>query len=375
MQVNLLRRLYWYVRGFFLILLGIFIRKRLQPNLNQVKRILIITLFRIGDSVYATPVLREVKRQFPDVVIDLVCCNYTAAVFQNNPNLRNIFILKNGLFEFLRLIRVLQKKKYDLVIDLTADDKIAGALIARLSNASYCLGYNIYKRGFLLDRAVPLPKGELHATQIFLNLLEELGIPVHSNQPEIFITDNEEEETENLLKKYAINKHDFVIGLHPGANFSSQRLSEKKWALLCDSIQEKFGKKVVICGGPKDLQVIKSIHEQALKPVIAIDELPDLRATIALIGHCDILLCNNSGPLHIAEALGTPTLSWMGPTIPYRWYPIGPLHQVIRKEVDCAPCNRGVCKHHTCETLITVDDLEEALKNLIKEISDSGGAE
>ena len=373
MQVNNLRRLYWFVRGLLLLMLGIFIKRRPKPDFKQIKGVLIIALFRIGDAVYATPVLREIIRHFPDVKIDLVCRNYTADVFKNNPYLRNNYMVKNGIFEFWRIRNILRKKRYDLVIDLTADDKLIGAFFARSSNTSYCLGYNIQKRGFCLDQPVSYPNGKLHATQIFLNLLEGLEIPIHSNHQEIFITDNEKVEIKDLLSKYYINGQDFIVGLHPGANFPSQRLSGKKWAVFCDIVQEKFHKKVALFGGPKDRSLIEAIRQQATIPLIVIDKLPDLLTAIALIDRCNILLCNNSGPLHIAEALGTPTLSWMGPTIPHRWYPIGTHHLVIRKELDCAPCNRGTCKHHTCEVLITVNDFEESFKKLMGKISESEG--
>lgn len=370
MHVNPLRRLYWFVRGLLLFLSGIFIKKRPQPDLNRIKRILIIALFRIGDAVYSTPVLREIKKHFPDVSIDLVCRNYTADVYRNNSHLRKSYIFQDGIVEFWRIRRILRKNNYDLVIDLTADDKLIGTFLTRLSGNSYCLGYNIQKRGFCLDKTVSFPKEKLHATQIFLHLLNELKITVHYNQPEIFITDNEKAEIKDLLNKYGISDQDFIVGLHPGANFPSQRLSEEKWAVFCDIVQEKFHKKVALFGGPKDRSLIEAIRQQATIPLIVIDKLPDLLTAIALIDRCNILLCNNSGPLHIAEALGTPTLSWMGPTIPYRWHPLGSIQEVIKKEVECSPCNRRVCEHHQCEKLITIDDLEESLENIFGKISE-----
>lgn len=368
MRVNYLRRLYWFVRGFILVLSGMFIRKRPQPNINQIKKVLVIALFRIGDAVYATPVIRELKKNLPDVSIDLVCKNYTTAVYENNPHLRNNYIFQDGIVGFWRIRSILLKNNYDLVIDLTADDKLIGALLARFSGISYCLGYTIQKRGFCLDQPVSFPKEKLHATEIYLHLLDVLKISTHSNIPEIFVTDNEKDKIKVVLKKHDISIQDFIVGLHPGANFPSQRLSEKKWASFCDVVQEKYKKKIVLFGGPKDRKLIEVISKLVTSPVIVIDKLAGLRSTIAFIDRCNILLCNNSGPLHIAEALGTPTLSWMGPTIPYRWQPIGPNHQVIRKEVDCAPCNRGVCESHQCETLVTVENLEEAFGNLLKKI-------
>lgn len=368
MQINLLRKIYWQLRSIPLLLLKPFFKR--MPISNNIKQILIVSLSRIGDAVYTTPVFREIKSYYKNAEINLICSEYNAGIFKNNPHIREIFVLKKGCLGFFKIIQNIKSRKYSVTIDMTADDKLIGALLARFLGGNYCLGYDIQKRGFCLDNPVSFPKEKLHATQIFLNLLKELKIPVNSNQPEIFITDNEKAEIKDFVSKYGISDQDFIVGLNPGANFPSQRLSEEKWAAFCDIIQEKHKKKVVLFGGPNDLALIEAIHQQATSAVIVIGKLSDLRSAIALIDRCNILLCNNSGPLHIAEALGTPTLSWMGPTIPYRWQPIGTHHLVIRKEVDCAPCNRGICEHHKCETLITIEDLEKAFKNLVESITE-----
>ncbi len=372
MHVNFLRRLYWFVRSLLFFLVGPVIRKNPRPEINQAQSILLIAFFRIGDAVYTTPVIRELKKCLPNVSIDLVCRNYTTAVFKNNPHIRNTFILPAGISEFWRVRGVLKKNSYDMVIDLTADDKVIGALFARLSGARYSLGYNIQKRGFCLDRGVDLPTVELHATKIFLHLLKELEISECSNLPELFVADNEKMAINELLKSYEIDNQDFVVGLHPGANFPSQRLHEKKWAAFCDIIQEKYQKRVALFGGPRDLPMIEAIQNHAAHAVKVIDRLTSLRQAIALIDRCNVLLCNNSGPLHIAEALGTPTISWMGPTVPYRWHPIGAVHVVIRKEVDCMPCNKGICESHQCEKLITAEDLEMAFNDVMNKITEKG---
>jgi len=99
--------------------------------------------------------------------------------------------------------------------------------------------------------------------------------------------------------------------------------------------------------------------------VIAMPEL-GLRGVMAALNRCNLLLCNNSGPLHVASALGVPTVSTMGPTIPHLWWPIGGIHTVLRKDLPCSPCQRGRCKWHDCMKLITVDEITGAAKAQIE---------
>ncbi|MEK7846329.1 MAG: glycosyltransferase family 9 protein, partial [Nitrospinota bacterium] len=87
-----------------------------------------------------------------------------------------------------------------------------------------------------------------------------------------------------------------------------------------------------------------------------------LRVFISLLSHCHLLLCNNSGPLHIATALKIPTVSTMGPSVPYLWWPAGENNIVLRKEIECSPCNKGLCSGHECMELITIDDMMEAVE-------------
>lgn len=364
----MLRRFYWYLRGIVFRIIMIFIRKREQPDPADINKVLIIALSRIGDAVYATPVVRELKRSHPEITLDVLCRPYTAGVFRHNPHIHTLLLCKNGIIAFFRTLLTVKKKHYDFIIDLTSDHKVAGALLSRLGGPSYCIGFNTQKRGFCLDRALPLPAGEIHITRVYLGLLEALENGKYENHPEIVVCEEEKREIHRFLERFSICDSEVIVGLHPGAHFSTQRLPEQKWAALCDRIQESFQKKVVVFGGPREITSVQRIQQLAALPLIIVDGLPDLRAAVALIDRCNVLLCNNSGPLHIAEALGTPTLSWMGPTVPYRWYPVGPHHRVIRKDIDCSPCNRASCGRHSCAVKITPGEMETAFRQLLDSV-------
>jgi ADP-heptose:LPS heptosyltransferase len=94
----------------------------------------------------------------------------------------------------------------------------------------------------------------------------------------------------------------------------------------------------------------------------------ELRQFMAYLSQCQLLICNNTGPLHIASGLGIPTVSTMGPTVPQLWWPLGKNHIVIRKGLACSPCSRGVCSSHECLESISVAEMEEAVESLLERL-------
>ncbi len=344
--------------------MSLFIFKRPQPNLSVIKKCLVIALSRIGDAVYMTPVIREFKKNYPYVTLDLLCSPYNGAVFAHNPHISTFYHYKKGFKNLFHLKKDLQNQNYDIIIDLTSDSKPLGALLAFLAKSNYTIGFDNKKRGFCLDRSIPLPIHKCHMTDLYLTLLKTLQRKEYNNLPEISLLMSEKKYINDFLNTYTISLQEQIIGIHPGANFTSQKLPIEKWAQLGDYIQNKLHCKVILFGGKNDQEDILSIQKSMKSTCITLKPTLNLRESMALINRCTILLCNNSGPLHIAEALQTATLSWMGPTILYRWHPLGDFHKVIRKDVDCSPCNKGFCDHHTCAKLIEPHELIDEFTKL-----------
>jgi heptosyltransferase-2 len=121
--------------------------------------------------------------------------------------------------------------------------------------------------------------------------------------------------------------------------------------------------------GSGEEEIIDQIKTHMTHPSIVFLNQP-LGDLLALFQSCHLLICNNSGPLHVATALGTPTVSTMGPTIPERWWPQGEDHLVLRKDLPCMPCNEGRCRLKTldCMKLITVEDMIEAVETQISKV-------
>jgi heptosyltransferase-2 len=156
------------------------------------------------------------------------------------------------------------------------------------------------------------------------------------------------------------------LGIHAGASYATQRWSTAYFAALVRKLSETNHDTVLI-GSPADTALIYEIRARAgVQPLIFIDS--DLRKAIALISKLKLLVCNNSGPLHIAAALEIPTVSFMGPTHKDRWYPLGGNHKVLRAEdLNCLGCEKGECPlgTHDCMQRILPISAYEAIERAI----------
>ena len=142
----------------------------------------------------------------------------------------------------------------------------------------------------------------------------------------------------------------------------------RKFAAISDYLIASYGIKVILFGGRDERSLLSRFKDCAVRKPIIPKEL-NLREFISVVSHCNLFLCNNSGPLHIATALNIPTVSTMGPTIPFHWWPRSDNHIVLRKDMDCSPCKKGICETHECMELITTDDFLTAVETQLKRLN------
>ncbi len=137
---------------------------------------------------------------------------------------------------------------------------------------------------------------------------------------------------------------------------------------ISDYLITSYGIKVILFGDRDERSLLSRFNDCAVSKPIILKDL-NLREFISVVNHCNLFLCNNSGPLHIATALNIPTVSTMGPTIPFHWWPRGDNHIVLRKDLDCSPCKKGICETHECMELISTDEFLAAVTSQLKDLS------
>jgi len=334
---------------------------------GEIRRILFIRIDRVGDLVLSTPAIRALKYGFPSSELTVLAGPAAAPLLEHNPHVDRVIVYdrSRGFLEKTARVNALKRMRFDLAVDPYDDRELETAWIAGMSGASLRIGYPCGGREAFLTRVVKRPEPDQHIIETVLGVLKPLGVPAVSFRPEIFLTDSEVECARGWLAQVGGDALPFVA-IHPGAFYETQRWPAEYYATLADRILETGRLKVILFGGPGDEAIVDHILSLTKTGVVRC-VTADIRMFAARLSQCRLLVCNNSGPLHVGAALGVPTVSFMGPTVKQRWYPRGDLHVVLRiDELHCIGCNRGVCPAGTLECMhrITPEMAAEAALQL-----------
>lgn len=342
-------------------------RKGFEPA--GVSKIIIIGQNHIGDNVLSIPVLRAVRSHFKNAKITIISNRYVKDILIVDGSVDEILFFRNeNIFRKLTFLFAKLRGRWDLGIDLTCDYSFLPAFLLFVSGARFRIGYNSKERGFLFHRAVQWLEERKHFADRLADILKVINIEVPDIRARLKVSEEVKKNAKSILYSRGISEDDFVIGFHPGGYFPSQRWPVEKFAEVADSLINKYRAKIIVLAGAKEKMLMDSmVSLMHGKPTeIYGFSIPDL---LGLIINCKIIICNNSGLLHLAAALDVPTVSTMGPTDETMWWPQGENNIVLKKDLSCLGCGRSSCRKHDCMDLITVSDMLEAVDSLIKKIS------
>lgn len=332
-----------------------FIKKRHYNLLKKPEKILIITPPRIGDVAISFSALYSFKKAFPCTHLDVLANDYTSFYLNFIKVADNILILHKVFLKVIGLIIKIKKERYDLIIDLNFDYHILPALIAGIGG-NYSSGYNISGRGFLFNKCTTIPDIQTHASDIFFRPIKQVFPSALKLTPWFKINHIKTETFRIFMSELGITQNNKLIIIHPGAHHPTQRWLPRYFAETADKIKQIDCVKLVLVGGSNEKYLLKKILTfMKNKPDIIFTDL-SIKSLILLINRSNLMICNNSGPLHIAVSTNTPTISFMGPTLKERWEPIGEIHKLLRMDdLPCIGCNKGYCKNktHDCMRLLT----------------------
>lgn len=326
----------------------------------------------LGDLVMATPVLADLRHHWPDAKITAMCQGQIGALLQHNPHLDELFIFKRPRGWLNRsahgdIIEPLRKGHYDLGILLT--NSLSSAWWFWRGNVQNRLGYATHARSLLLNHAIPFPaeKDSQHLVLTYKKLLEPLGIPLSETAPDLFITPEEKIATQEWISKHQISSQQVIVGINPGAAFGSAKcwLPDRFHQVVVKLLENPnvivlfFGDKA---GAPLVNDICVGLPSER---VFNLAGKTTLRELVAFIQACHVFLTNDSGPMHIASAVGTPLLALFGSTSDVT---TGPYKggEVIHKHVPCSPCYRRECPiDFRCMKKIGTQEVYQKLKHLV----------
>jgi len=309
-------------------------------------RILIIKPSALGDVVHGLPVLRLLRARFPDAQIDWLIARPFANLIEGHPDLNNLIELDRNPRAFLRLAWTLRSASYDWAIDLQGLARSAVLTFATRAAVRVGFAYARELAPLAYNQRVAAREVGRHAVERYLDVAEHLGCDrgpvefVFASTPAdlAFVNDRTQH-----LGPFAV--------IAPGTNWPSKRWPVEHFAKLSVSLKDK-GFAIVIVGGNDAVEIAKSIPCD-----LNLAGSTTLKQLVELLGAASIVVANDSGPMHIASALGTPLVVPFGPTDANLTGPFGRPQSVIRASLPCSPCFSRDCSHISCLSRISPDNV------------------
>lgn len=336
-------------------------------DLGSLRKILVIKLRYIGDVLITTPFIRALKENLPQASLTALVSAGTDAVLADNPCLDRVIAYdKNkGFAADLDLIKLLRSERFDACFDLTDADR--SAWLGFLSGSRYRVGFEgggWLRKNLLYTHALPPPPLRTHQIDRNLALAEWLGFNIRDRALTLFLTPHEAEQGQKILRDAGADPSLPYAVLHTAARTLYKSWPAERFAAIADRLNDQ-GVQVLLTGAKGDSAMVKPVMEYMNSRAIDLTGKTDLRTLAVVIKGAAVFVGNDSGPMHIASAVGTPVVALFGPTDWESWYPRGMNDTFFSKEIDCRPCGHAVeCNlgEQSCMGLISLEEVWDAVK-------------
>jgi len=349
------------------------------------KNILIINPFGIGDVLFSTVLVRQLRKDNPDSYIAYICNLKVKDILITNPDINEVFVFERdeyrnewkrskiaGIKKFLGFWREIKKKKFDVVYDLSLGKEYA--FFCWRAGIKDRRGFNYKGRGrflnykILFDGFNDKPVAEYYLDLLLVRRTGPLSHSANGNTV-LVTTDEDRRYISNFLSQAGVKDNDILIGIAPGGGMSfglknqdRRRWPVEKFSALADKIVEKFNAKIILIWGPGEEGLVKEIAS-LMKQKLLIAPATKIREMAELCGICKLIICSEGGPLHIANSQGVKTISIFGPVDEkaYGPYPKSGKSTIVTSNVSCRPCYKKFklpeCDNKECLENISVDQV------------------
>ena len=314
------------------------------------KRILIVQTAFIGDVVLITALIRESALLFPEAQIDVLLIPSTAALLKNNPHINQLIVYdKKKKNLFFSIVGLLKSRHYDLA--LIPHSSARTAIILWLAGIKVRIGYNRWFARHLLTHRLNHrvdPTRKAHKIEKLLNLLSLFTKEKLNMDTELYPDVKDYQFSDSILSQNTDNRK--VVLIAPGSVWATKRWNKNYYTEVCKTFQDN-GLFVILSGSKSEETLCQEIMEKCSNKesasIINICGKSTLLQTAAIIKKCDLVLCNDSGTLHIANAMKTTVFAIFGPTVRgFGYYPFREGDHVFEVNLPCRPC--GGHGHHAC---------------------------
>jgi heptosyltransferase I len=351
------------------------------------ERILIVKLSAIGDVIHTLPAVAALRRAYPKAWLAWIVEKAGSSLLRGNPDLDELITIDTrawranwwmGLRHAWYVTRHLRRAGFDLCIDFQG--LLKSALFAHLSGAPWRLGFPRQMcreplSVLFTNLHGPIVDPQMHVVDQLVELLKPIGVATTERRFTIPLTEADEHFAERVWRELRLRSEVPVVVLYPGAAWATKRWGELNFARLNDELIRRYQVKTLLTWGPgEELLLQRVVRATAYTPAIA--PATTLLQLAALIARCRAFVAGDTGPLHLAAAVGTPTVALFGPSNPRRNGPYGLGHVVLHQELPCSHCYQPACDHWECLPGIEVDTVVQAVGSLLeKDESDGSGCD
>lgn len=324
-------------------------------------KVLLIRPDHIGDVLFTTPSLHLLRASLPEARITYLVGTWSREVVEGNPDVDQVLTFPFPGFTrrpkgsplapyraLLELAGVLRQQQFDIAVNLRFDFWW-GAMLAHLSGIPQRIGYDVPGcRPFLTDSAPHLPR--CHQVQRNLRLVSLLTGGWQETSPEgnrcyplVFsVTEEDVRFADDFLRAHGVGPEDTLVDIHPGTGGYVKRWRADGYAAVADQLHRQYGAKIIITGSRGEEELARDIEQRIGTPAVAAVGRTALGQLAALLRRCRLSIGVDSGPLHLAVAMGTPTVHLFGPSDHVAFGPYGDPHRhiVVRSGWLCSPCDK-----------------------------------
>lgn len=343
----------------------------MTKKINDFKRILIVEVNWLGDVLFSTAAIKAIKDKYPESFLACMVVGRCSQILEDNPSVDEVIVFDEksshkSLFSKVKFIVSLRKENFDTVF--LFHRSFTRVAVCYLAGIKRRIGYYRKKTGFLLTDKFEIPDNSLHRAEYFINLINKTGIESKDKRYEFFINSKAVDRVVDLLAKFGITREDNYIVINPGGNWNPKRWPVEYYAQLADRISQSPGMKIVVSGAKKDISLSQRINSKMKNEAIILAGETNLKELGALLKGARVVISADSGPMHLAAALGVPVVAIFGPTSPQITGPYNPQaeHIILQKDVGCpVPCYEVSCADNKCMKAVTVDEVFKAVKKIL----------
>ncbi len=345
-----------------------FYRKPLSKDFVP-KRILVIKLDHLGDVILATPVFSNLHQAYPNAELHALTGTWGRVVLERHPDVHAVFNYNSPAFDrtgqstslkqAFQVYRELCRQKYDLVVELRGDWRTTWFALLRFTPHRLSRAALQIKNKFGFSQF-----SGIHETTRNLDLLRHAGIPTPIQNATFSVTTEDEKWASDFLAIHKIDKQGPRVAIHPGSPIPLKRWLPERYAELADWLIAQKGTQILFVGVKDEAPIVTEIQSRMKGISLNIAGETTLTQLASILRTCNVFIGNDSGPMHLAAAVGTPTIGLYGPGDPTRFAPIGVACRTIRHKLDCPPCLGTTCRFGKdgCMSEIQVTDVIEVLE-------------